>query len=167
MHTFHFFFFIKTYCKSYANKGVFFTTELAQMQNMPYFHLLCHINRLELFQCTWPRGSSGLCCKASMCWSARTTLRLSVSYINRQGGLRSRRILGLQLARHLVLWSGVRRGSNRWAPSALQESSCSWRTLTSAHVPWRIATPSPNNPELTVYSYFYDCKPLSSNSIKL
>ncbi len=45
---------------------------------------------------------SGRCCLASTCWSG-TDNTAAVSYINRQGCLRSRRMS--QLACHLLLWS--------------------------------------------------------------
>ncbi len=64
----------------------------------------------------------------------RTDNTAAVSYINRMGGIRSRRMS--QLARHLLLWSHTRLKSLRAVHSA----------LTTAHFPRRMATPSRDDP---------------------
>ncbi len=70
----------------------------------------------------------------------RTDNTAAVSYINRMGGIRSRRMS--QLARHLLLWSHTRLKSLR----AVQSQSCGRCALTTAHFPRRMATPSRDDP---------------------
>ncbi len=73
----------------------------------------------------------------------RTDNTAAVSYINRLGGLRSRRMS--RLARHLLLWSHTQLRLLR-CPNSGGAQSCSRCALTTAHFPWRVATPSRDDP---------------------
>ncbi len=73
----------------------------------------------------------------------RTDSTATIAYINRQGGLRSRRML--QLARHLLLWSRKHLRSLRaiHIPGLLNRTG---RRAVTSCAPRRMETPSPDGP---------------------
>ncbi len=68
----------------------------------------------------------------------------AVSYINRLGGIRSHCMS--QLARHLLLWSHTQFKSLRAVHIPGKLNRGSRRSLTTAHIPRRVATPSRDDP---------------------
>ncbi|KAI2647963.1 enzymatic polyprotein [Labeo rohita] len=70
----------------------------------------------------------------------RTDNVLTVAYINRQGGLHSRRMS--QLAHHLLLWSQIAAGRSHSG----RTESYSRCAFTTARPAWRMATPPPGGP---------------------
>ncbi len=74
----------------------------------------------------------------------RTDNTAAVSYINRMGDIRSRRMS--QLARHLLLWSHTRLQIAARCPHSGGAQSCGRRALTTAHFPGEWRLPSRDDP---------------------